>query len=99
MGYGASYYSYLYARCAAAQAWTGLLRSGGSGGKGDGGGALDRGAWGVVWREILRPGGAADATAVLQGALGPGAVVTAPGGGRTPSPAALLAEVNAARGV
>ncbi|TKA32185.1 hypothetical protein B0A50_01433 [Salinomyces thailandicus] len=69
VGYGGTYYSYLFDRAIAGKVWREVFR-GEVGGEGSGGGAVDPAA-GARFREaVLRHGGGRDGWACVAGALG-----------------------------
>lgn len=82
VGYGAIYYSYLYAHCLAAQLWQRHLAAD----------PLGRAAGERLRRQLLEPGGARDPHDLLEGLFAPhgGDVLQQVGGGWHPDPSALL---------
>ena len=86
MGYGAIYYSYLYAQSFAAEIWQGLLRND----------PLSPVAGCKLWG-LLRGGSAADFPAVLREAAGQGSVRPV-AGGLAPSARGLVADVTRGAG-
>lgn len=65
VGYGATYYAYLFDRAIAGKVWREVF------GGGDGGGAVDRGKGQRLREEVLRWGGAREGWRCVAGVLGP----------------------------
>lgn len=70
MGYGATYYAYLYAQCLSANIWQRHLAAD----------PLSRAAGEALRHGLLEPGGAQEAHAMVEGVLGPGVMHSAAGG-------------------
>ena len=84
VGYASTYYSYVYARCLAAELWGRFFAED----------SLAPGAGETLRDGLLRHGGAVAPAELLRGLLGDGALSQLPGGkGHAPDPARALAEV------
>jgi intermediate peptidase len=84
VGYASTYYSYVYARCLAAELWGRFFAED----------SLAPGAGEMLRDGLLRHGGAIAPAEVLRGLLGDAALRTPPGGqGNAPDPSRALAEL------
>ena len=93
VGYGATYYSYLYAQCLAASLWERRLAPDPCG----------QGAGELLRRGLLEPGGAKEAARYVsdlfaeEPGAGAGVMTAAEGGGQYPDPGALLRQLGLER--
>jgi intermediate peptidase len=92
VGYGATYYSYLYAQCLSASLWERALE----------GAPCGREAGTLLRRRLLEPGGALEAAQFVQQLFGGAGgtqdvLVRAEGGGHFPDPGGLLRQLGLAQ--